>query len=162
MLKKIFYFVCFLILAFPMSVQAFIQSDGEAMEKTGQLQELVDYDFFTLFNKSELIGMKLTDYNVLTAQYKQTAMSTIEIVQSSLGQIALVRNSVDLTDEDKTLQINKAYQDIDTALSSLNWQTVNYIYSLRAIMPTITYQRFVKKFEAYYNSLKLTDSKINI
>ncbi len=162
MLKRIFCFICFIILAFPLAAQAIIENDSDAVEKMDKIQSLVDYDFFKLFNKTELIGTSLTTYNVSTSQYKQAALSTIEVIRSSLSQTEMVRSAVDLTDEDKSLQINKVYQDIDAALYALDSQTLNYIYALRTIMPTITYPRFVKKFEAYYNSLQLTNNQITL
>ncbi len=162
MLKKILCLICFTILAFPLSAQALITSDAEAMEKVESIQALASFDFYSLFNKSELIGYNLTSYNVTTSQYKQNAMATIELIRSSLSQIQLVRNSMDMTDEDKNIQINKLYQDIDGSLYALDSQTLNYIYSLRSIMPTITYQRFVKKFEEYYNSLQLTNNSMSL
>ena len=160
MIKKIICILFFLILILPLSAFGLVRSDEEAAVKINQLESLVNYDFFDLFNKSELIGMNLTNYNISTSQYKQSAMSTIELIRSSISQVQMVRNSIDLTDEDKLLQINKLYQDIDAALYSLDSQTLNYMYSLRMIMPTITYQRFVKSFQTYYNSLDLTNNKM--
>ena len=74
----------------------------------------------------------------------------------------MLRDSIDLTTEDRDLKIRKIYQDIDAALYSLDSQTLSYIFAMRNIMPTITYQRFVKRFEAFYNSLGLTENQMTL
>lgn len=160
MFKKIIVLACFFMFASLMQVNALVQSDYEALGKSQQISSIVNYDFFNFFNKSELIGYSLTNYNVATSQYKQFAAYTSSQIQSSVNQISLVKNNTDLTDDDKTIQINKLYQDIDAALYALDSQTLNYIFSLRNIMPNLTFQRFIKKFEEYYNSLNITENEI--
>ncbi len=162
LLKKVLIFTISIMCLIPLSAQAIIKNQAEAAYKMEKIQELVNYDLGSLFNKSELIGLNLTNYNISTSQYKQAAMSTIEVIRSSQNRIQLLNNAVDLTDEDKKLQTDKIYSDIDAALYSLDSQTLAYIYALRNIMPTITYSRFVKKFETFYNSLDLTDNKITL
>ncbi len=162
MIKRVFCFVFLIMLSAPLSVQAGIQNQSDIPVKMDKIQELINYDLGSLFNKSELIGLNLTNYNISTSQYKQAAMSVNEVIRSSLSRIQMINNTVDITDEDKTLQINKVYQDIDAALYSLDSQTLSYIYALRNVMPTITYSRFVKKFEEFYNSLELTENKITL
>ena len=160
MLKKIFCFICLLVFALPLTANAAVRSEGDAITKMNKVQTIVDYDFYSFFNKSELIGNNLTNYNISTSQYKQAARSTKELINSSLSQAKMLRDSIDLTTEDRDLKMRKIYQDIDAA--SLDSQTLSYIFAMRNIMPTITYQRFVKRFEAFYNSLGLTENQMTL
>lgn len=162
MLKKLFCFVCLLVFALPLAANAAVRSEGEAMTKMNQVQTIIDYDFYSFFNKSELIGNNLVNYNISTSQYKQAARSTKELISSSLSQAKMLRDAIDLTPEDRELKMRKIYQDIDAALYSLDSQTLSYIFAMRNIMPTITYQRFVKRFEAFYNSLGLTENQMTL
>ena len=162
MLKKIFCFICLLVFALPLTENAAVRSEGDAITKMNKVQTIVDYDFYSFFNKSELIGNNLTNYNISTSQYKQAARSTKELINSSLSQAKMLRDSIDLTTEDRDLKMRKIYQDIDAALYSLDSQTLSYIFAMRNIMPTITYQRFVKRFEAFYNSLGLTENQMTL
>lgn len=162
MLKKLFCFICLLVFALPLAANAAVRSEGEAITKMNKVQTIVDYDFYSFFNKSELIGNNLTNYNISTSQYKQAARSTKELINSSLSQAQMLRDSIDLTTEDRDLKMRKIYQDIDAALYSLDSQTLSYIFAMRNIMPTITYQRFVKRFEAFYNSLGLTENQMTL
>lgn len=162
MLKKLFCFICLLVFALPLTANAAVRSEGEAITKMNKVQTIVDYDFYSFFNKSELIGNNLTNYNISTSQYKQAARSTKELINSSLSQAKMLRDSIDLTTEDRDLKMRKIYQDIDAALYSLDSQTLSYIFAMRNIMPTITYQRFVKRFEAFYNSLGLTENQMTL
>ncbi|HIS88135.1 TPA: hypothetical protein IAA87_01740, partial [Candidatus Avigastranaerophilus faecigallinarum] len=70
------------------------------------------------------------------------------------------KNSSDFSDSDKAIQINKLYQDADAALYNFDSQTLNYLFSLRSIMPSISYQRYTKKFQEFYNGIGLTDNKL--
>lgn len=162
MLKKLFCFICLLVFALPLAANAAVRSEGDAITKMNKVQTIVDYDFYSFFNKSELIGNNLTNYNISTSQYKQAARSTKELINSSLSQAKMLRDSIDLTTEDRDLKMRKIYQDIDAALYSLDSQTLSYIFAMRNIMPTITYQRFVKRFEAFYNSLGLTENQMTL
>ena len=161
-MKKIFCFICLLVFALPLTANAAVRSEGDAITKMNKVQTIVDYDFYSFFNKSELIGNNLTNYNISTSQYKQAARSTKELINSSLSQAKMLRDSIDLTTEDRDLKMRKIYQDIDAALYSLDSQTLSYIFAMRNIMPTITYQRFVKRFEAFYNSRGLTENQMTL
>ena len=56
MLKKLFCFICLLVFALPLTANAAVRSEGEAITKMNKVQTIVDYDFYSFFNKSELIG----------------------------------------------------------------------------------------------------------
>ena len=144
------------------SANALVRSESDIQYKIKQIQTLCDQDYFNFINKSELIGYRLSNFEMYTQQYKNSANATIQKLNSILMQISLVRNSADFSDSEKTMQINKLYQDAETILIDLNNTTVNYIFSIRLGMPSISYQRYTKKFIDYYNSFHFTDAQLSM
>ena len=65
-----------------------------------------------------------------------------------------------MSETDRAIQIKKLYQEADTTLYDIDSKTMQYLYSIRPLMPTLTYQKYSKKFKEFYNDLKLTNSKI--
>lgn len=141
---------------------ALILNDYDLNQGIAKLQRLFDHDYMTMINKSELIGYRLGNYNMLTSQYKNNAFLAIEECKKNLKQIQLVRNSSEYSDTEKQMQINILYQDCDRILYDIDNKTSTYLYSCRQNMPTITYQRYVKRFLEYYNSLHLTNNVIYV
>ena len=115
-----------------------------------------------MVNKNELIGEIRSSFDMSTMQYKNNAGITAESLRNILRQIDIVKNSADFSDSDKNLQISKLYQDADSALYDLDSKTINYLMEVQRIMPTITYQRYVKKFLEQYNQMNLTGSQLYI
>lgn len=164
-MKSKFLKVLFLLLAFffcHLNASAVISSEADMMRKINQLKTLSQYDYLSLVNKNELIGYRLDSFNMASSQYKNSTKLVIDNFNSILFQIDTVRNSSDFSDSDKQIQINKLYQDADSALYNLDSQTINYLFSLRTFMPPITYQRYVKKFQSFYNEFQLTNNEISI
>ena len=73
-----------------------------------------------------------------------------------------VNNSTDYSNTEKTMQTSKLYQDANTALNDLDIKTMNYLIEIRNYMPTMTYQRYLKKFQEYYNDLGLSGSIVDV
>ena len=144
-----------------LNANALIRSDADIYASINRLNSLVVYDFNSLFNKSEIIGYRLDSFNYSTLQYKNAARNVYEYFNSVIGQINTINNSTEISNTDKQLQISNLYQNAEAALYDLNSKSVNYLISLRGVMPTITYQKYVKSFVKYYNSLQLTDAPIS-
>ncbi len=155
-------FLLFAFLSCHLTASAVISSESDMMRKINQLKTISQYDYISLVNKNELIGYRLDSFNMASSQYKNSTKLVIDNFNSILFQIDTVRNSSDFSDSDKQIQINKLYQDADSALYNLDSQTINYLFSLRDFMPPITYQRYVKKFQSFYNEFQLTNNEISI
>lgn len=151
-----------MLFAFILQVEATIMSEYDIRMKKEQLHTIAQYDYIDLINKNELIGYRLDSFNMATSQYKNAAMIAAERLNKNLAQIDIVNNSTDFSDSDKQVQINNIYQDSDAALYDLDSQSINYIYSLRNTMPSISFNRFAKKFIEFYNSFQLTNSQIGL
>ncbi len=165
MLKSIFTKIllsCFLLFCFMLNVHAAVTSDSNIYQKINSVKTLSQYDYISLINKTEMIGYRLDAFNIATSQYKNTLMLTLEKLNNIPYQIRVIRSSSDISDSDKKIQINNLYNDADAALYNLDSQTMNYLFSVRNCMPTLTYKKYLKKFQELYNSQKLTNANISI
>ncbi len=159
-LKILFLFTIFFV--FCLNANAIISSESDIINKINQLQVISDYDYISMVNKNELIGYRLDSFNMASSQYKNSARQVIDNFKNLLFQMDTIKNSSDFSDSDKDVQIKKLYQEADSALYTLDSQTLNYLFSIRDFMPPITYQRYVKKFQAFYNDFHFTDGQISV
>lgn len=164
MIKNMFKFILpvLLLLGCFLQAEAAIMSEYDISFKKGQLQELAQYDYISFINKNELIGYRLDGFNMATSQYKNAVMITLERLNKNLAQIEIINNSTDFSDSDKQVQLNNIYQDSDAALYDLDSKSINYVFSLKNTMPSITFNRFAKRFIEFYNSFQLTNSQLSI
>ena len=139
---------------------AAITSSIEIDEKIDQLNKIVDLNIYSFINKTDLIGERALDFEVNTTQYKKDTILAIESLKDLLNQIDLIKSSNDISSEEKNIQISRLYQEADKILYNIDSKTIQYIYMLHHSMPTITYQRFSKKFREFYNNLSLTNNKL--
>lgn len=156
LLPIIMLFACIL------QVEAVINSEYDIKYKKDQLQAIATQDYLEFVNRNELIGYRLDSFNMSTAQYKNSAMLAVERLNKNLAKIEVIKESVDFSDSDKQIQINSLLQDSDAALYDLDSKSIGYIFSLRNTMPTITYNKYAKKFQEFYNSFELTNTQISI
>lgn len=157
-MKKIFknlFFGLITLLVFVTVSNAAILSNADIYRNTTKLKELYDYDFSTLVNKSELVGMRADSFNIQTEQYKNSVYNAQTQLQNKLQRLQVIENSIDYSDSEKDMQKSQVYQEVSVILADLNTYTYNYVYQLEYVMPTITYQRFSKKFLEYYKSLEI-------
>ena len=151
--------LCFLFIC--NSAKAYIMTDSDIQMKIDQVYRISQQDFFAFVNKSELIGLRYNSFNMYVMQYKNASIYAAEKLKNVLSQIEMVRNSADYSDQDKSFRISKLYQDANTILVDLNNTTINHLYSVKTVMPTISGQRYHKNFLEFYNGLNLTESKLN-
>lgn len=148
--------------AFGSGVQAYIDSEQAIDNKVMQLKELHEFDFLSIVNKGELIGYRLNDFQMQSRAYANTILVAIDNLKNINQQIQLIQKSQELSFSDKEMRIRKLYQDADMALYDVDTKTSNYLIDLRNIMPTLTYDRYLRSFQDYYNSLDLTSSDLYV
>ncbi len=151
-----------LFLALAMNANAALTTESNINTKLSSLNSIAQYNCISLVNKSELIGYRLQNFNFATSQYQNTARLAAEKVNNIINQISIIRESSDFSDSDKEIQVNNMLQEADTALYDLDARTIDYLYSLRTNMPTITYRKYVKKFLEFYNSKNITNAQIDV
>ncbi len=144
------------------SAFALVFSQDEALDTIDKLDTIASADLFSMVNKSELIGIRYENFTMLTKQYQSEVLGTANLLRDKLNKINIILNSADYSDTEKQMQSNALYQEINLALNTIDTRTMNYIFALRDYMPSITYQRYNKRFSEYYNSFDITDTKVNI
>ncbi len=153
-------FLCFCIFGNIMQANAYVSSEYDIQQKVQQVRALSKFDFLSLVNKNELIGFRLDNFKMTSQYYSNNVALSADNLSNILNQINLVKNSSDYSDTEKNMQLNKLYQDANNALYDIDTKTISYLIEVRRGMPSITYQRYLKKFQDYYNSLGLTESTI--
>lgn len=156
-LTKILFVITLCFIFICNSANALIMSESDIQMKINQIYRLENQDFSDFYNKSDLIGYRLNSFNMYVTQYKNAANYAAVRLKNVIDQINMVRNSADFSDQDKSAQISRLYQDANTILVDLNNTTINHLYSAKTVMPTLTGQKYRKKFLEFYNSLHLTD-----
>lgn len=161
-LKAIMLSISALLIMSVNSCYALIFNEDDILVAIDKLTEIANEDFFSMVNKSELIGIRYENFNMLTMQYQSEVAGTANLLRDKLNKINLIMNSSDYSDTEKQMQTNALYQEVNLALNTIDTRTMNYIFSLRDFMPSITYQRYNKKFTEYYNDIDITGNKINM
>ena len=148
--------------SFALNAKAVINSEYDIQYKLEKLTTLKNFDFFSIINKNELIGYRLENFNMSSTYYVNNVISVMDSLRNILNQIDIVKNSADYSDTEKSMQLNKLYQDANTALNDLDIKTMNFIIEARNYMPSMTYQKYAKKFREYYNSLEISGSIVEV
>lgn len=152
----------FVLFAFAQNAFAAIYSDADIYQKINQLNVISNTDFISFINKADVVGYRLANFEMTSSNYKNYIRMTTEQLTTLLKQIQEVRNTTELSDADKNMQISKMYQDATALLFNVDTQTMNYLMSMNRTMPTITYSRFVKNYQDFYNGLNLTDADVRV
>ena len=147
-----------LVLASSVNAYAIISSTSELAYKADLLNQYSSMDLMSFINKSDLIGFRLQNYEMLTSQYQNQAKQAEENLRSIEKEIEVIQITSEIAETEKMMQINRLYQEADAILYDLDSKTTQYVYAIRRFMPTITYDRYVKKLMEYYSNLHLTDT----
>lgn len=156
-------FILFLALfTFVQGAFATVASDADIRQKIDKLNIIMNTDYISFINKADVVGYRLSSFEMQNANYKNQARMNIENLNNILIQLNDVRNSLELSDTDKNMQIAKLYQQATNLMFSMDNVTMNYLMTLSTVMPTITYDRFVKRFQSFYNGLNLTNADVKV
>ena len=154
--------LCIVFFSAISSVEAVVYSEYDIDVAIQKMNELASRDLLSFVNRNELIGFRLENVNMATMQYQTTVKATADSLVNMRNRIDIVKNSADFSDSEKNMQINQIYQEADASISDTTSKTVMYLIELRNSMPTITYQRYVKKFQEYYNQLNLGNYQVDV
>ena len=154
--------LCIVFFSAISTVEAVVYSEYDIDVAIQKMNELASRDLLSFVNRNELIGFRLENVNMATMQYQTTVKATADSLVNMRNRIDIVKNSADFSDSEKNMQINQIYQEADASISNTTSKTVMYLIELRNSMPTITYQRYVKKFQEYYNQLNLGNYQVDV
>lgn len=136
-----------------LKADAFIQNENDIQITIQKLESLKETNIYSFVNKGEIIGNRLADFTMIYDTY-------ISFLNSSISQLTEIRNEInkfstmsDINEQERQAQIAKLYQSANTIVQNIYLQTNSFIYDVSKPMPTITYDRFKKKFITYYSSL---------
>lgn len=161
-LLSVLSFILMFLFASLLSAQAIVTSQNDMKVTVDKLNNLARTDFISFVNKNELVGYRLNSYQMATESYRRNVYDAIERFNTGIDKIDLVNNSTDFSDTEKEMQINQILHEGDMTISDLNSKTISYLISLKGFMPSVTYQRYLKKFQTYYNSLNLINNKLSV
>ena len=153
--------VCLVFFSVVNVANALIYSQQDVYYSISKLRKLATEDMISMINKTEIIGYRYDNFKIVTMQYQRNVAAAADNLQNIASRIELIENSTDYSDTEKDMQVQKLYQEADATISKVHTVTIDYVIGLNQL-PSITYQKFVKKFQAFYNDLGLTDSDINI
>lgn len=154
--------ICLMFMFSLSSVEAAIRSVADVNISANKLYQLSDKDLLGIINKNELIGYRLDSFNMSSMQYQNYTRTMAESVLSVGSRMELIENSSEISDTEKELQMNMLYTEAEGLLSDVNSKTISYLIEIRRVMPSITYQQYVKRFLEYYNGLQITDYDLKI
>lgn len=154
--------ICLLMFSFSSDALAAINSQAGINNVANKLMQVSTMDIMSFVNKSDLVGYRYNNFQMQTDQYKRSITSTITSLESISNRISIIKNSIDYSDSEKDMQTRQLYQEVDTAVNNVNTLTINYLIGIKQTMPTITYQKFLKRFQEYYNGLNIDSNYINV
>ncbi len=161
-LRNIFIFFCLIFFVTNLTAQAAITSKEDIKRCISKMEKLADTDFTTLLNRNEVIGQRRDSYEMITYQYIRTVRSQIERFNSYVARIEAIENNYELSDTEKSNQIQTIYNEAHMSMFDLDTRSANYIFQLRDWLPSITYQKYGRSFMKYYNSFDMTERDINL
>ena len=153
-------FVFMFFLFASLNVQALITNKYDLQNSADKLEQLCSYDYLSFVNKSELVGYRLSNFEMITSEYQRNIVSARDSIIKDLNRIDIVENSSDFSDSEKQMQLRQIYNNSDYILSDVNSKTISYLISLSKCLPTITYQKYKTKFQDFYNELNISGDTI--
>ena len=148
-----------LVISSTVSANALVDSSYNLDLTIQNLDTLASADLNVLVNKSDLVGERRQNFDLLTAQY----LNEVRLARQNLINIQNQLNISSASDSeasDSSYKTGKLYQEAEAAIFDLESKTINYLYSIQVIMPTVSYQKYSKKFRAFYNSFNFTNNEI--
>ena len=158
MKKKLIVITFTLALVVMSSLSAFatITSTSDITATVQKLYKISKFDAYQYVNKADLVGMKRDNFNMATEQYKGEVASIIGKLENINNQISQISRSSEMSENEKQNETEKLYSEADSYLYEVNSKTLDYLYSIKRGMPSISYQRYSVKFKNFYDGLQLT------
>ena len=158
MLKKLFLIPLMTILMLfnsILSAEAYINSQEELHNSILKLYELRNFDSLSLINKNELIGERLANFNEARFTYNSALEASLHQLLLYEDELYELYKSEDANQQFIDIQVQRIYHDANSVVANVNNQAGDFLKNIRHIMPTVTYQKFRKKFYDYYQSVEL-------
>ena len=145
--------VIFMLFGFIQNAQALVQNEADLNLEIQKLTILRDNDTLQMINKAELIGYRLDNFNSARYAYNSSISSAIDQLNMIKDNVSKLKSDPNVENNIKEIEEQRYYQEANNIIINLNNQASMYIYNLRMYMPSITYDRYTRKFWDFYNSL---------
>ena len=155
-MKKIFGLIALFLSFLFIPVFADVSNDRDIQDAVAKLNGIVSMNPYSLFNKSELIGYRRDQFEMSTNHYKSRVAAARDRITNLRYQVKSVKNDINISDEERSTKIDGSMQEINGYLAEVDSLTFSYLNEIRWFMPSLTYQRYYKKFQQYYNYLNVT------
>lgn len=142
-----------LFFGFSLKAEAYIQNVNDIQMTIQKLDDLRSTNISSFINRGEIIGNRLDDFNMIYNTYISYISAAIAQLDELKNDIYKFENMQGIEEQERFAQISKLYQTANTVVQNVHLQTNSFVYNASKPMPTITYDRFKKKFLSYYASL---------
>lgn len=150
MIKKLLS-ICLITMSLFISNIAFaaISSINDIDAKIMALNKVVNVDFGTMYSKSQLIGNTTENFARYSEAYRRSAQMAVVKLQNIKEELKTLN-----PDTDKS-KIAGLYMDATNTVYDFDFKTNTFIKDLEYILPSLTYQKFAKNYNNFYNTLNL-------
>ncbi|MBQ3640458.1 hypothetical protein II906_00765 [bacterium] len=155
-MKKILGLIALFLSFLFVPVFADVSNDRDIQDAVAKLNGIVSMNPYSLFNKSELIGYRRDQFEMSTNHYKARVAAARDRISNLRSQLKSIKNDNSINEEEKSTKLDGSLQEINGYLAEVDSLTFAYLNEIRWFMPSLTYQRYYKKFQNYYSYLNIT------
>ena len=148
-------FAILLFFGVSLKADAYIANMQDLDYSIQKLQMLRTSNMSEYVKRGEIIGNRLNDFEMIHRTYISSIDSAISRLQKIKEDINNIETMSGISEKDKYAQIEDAFKDANIVIDEVNMRTNDFVVNSSRPMPTITYERFKKKFWAFYYSLGL-------
>lgn len=148
------------IFFFGMQVNAEVSTIDDLAVEIDKLQTLVETDFGSFYNKSEVIGIAASNFNMAASDYRLANRRILDSLNKTTEMLQELEASDEYSDSEKTRLQTELLQKANQDLNSIYKDTTDFIRNIRYNMGSITYDKFKTEFIDYYNTIGLNGTYI--
>ena len=157
---KSFLLVAFFIFFLGMNANATVTTIDELSVEIDKVQQLADTDFGSFYNRSEMIGRTLSNFNFAASDYRLFNKRVLDNLTKINEMLQKLEESDEYSDSEKERLQSELYQKANDGLNGISGETSNFVNKIGGFMPSITYMRFRQDFIDYYNGLAINGANI--
>ena len=155
-MKKIFGLIALFLSFLFIPAFADVSDERDIQDVVAKLNGIISMNPYSLFNKSELIGYRRDQFEMSTNHYKARVTSARDRILNLSNQMKTIKKDTNINDEDRATAMTGSMQEVNGYIAEVDSLTYSYLNEIRWFMPSLTYQRYYKKFQNYYSYLNVT------
>lgn len=139
---------------------AVVTNADELSYEIEKVEELVNVDFGSFYNHSEMIGETLSKFHLATSEFRLANRRSLDNLNKIHEQLLNLEETDEVSDYEKEEKKNDLLQKANQELNLTSSEISSLISTLSRSMPSLTYRRFKESFIDYYNNLGINESYI--